>query len=168
MYNYIKYFISILIIIILVSPVIYANNQDHILLNELGFKYLQNKKYSNAIKCFQKSISLSKEFTVAYNNLGSTYYRMKQYDKAIKYFKTVIRQEEHYVKAYVNLAACFFKKKEYFNAYKHYYKSINIDKNYVKERLNNEKAKKKLTKEIDGTKCNEALRIYQLEMEKIK
>src|SRR6056297_2402187 len=105
MHKKFKFIILVLVICILLTPITSAENNDHIYLNKLGFRCLQNDDYINAIRCFKKSIKLSSEYTVAYNNLGSAYYRMGNYEKAKKYFKEVIKQEKHYVKAYLNLSA---------------------------------------------------------------
>ena len=168
MYKNFKIFILVIIICLLITPTIFAESNDYIYLNKLGFNFLKDEEYAKSIICFKKSIKLSNDYTAAYNNLGSAYYRMGKYEKAIKYFNKVINKEKYYVKAYVNLAACYFRQKQYLKAYKYYHKAVNIDKQYVKERLDNKDTKNKLEKMASGNEYEKAMKIYKAEMKELE
>ncbi|MFW5799711.1 MAG: tetratricopeptide repeat protein [Spirochaetota bacterium] len=55
---------------------------------EKGNKYLNEKKYEDALKEFENAISLDKTNFFAYNNIGSIYMNYYvDYDKALNYFE---------------------------------------------------------------------------------
>ena len=53
----------------------------------LGLFYLNNGKNEEAIKYFQKSLSLDKDFYLSYNGMGIAYLMMRELEKSAQYFE---------------------------------------------------------------------------------
>lgn len=53
----------------------------------LGLFYLNNGKPEEAVKYFQKSLALDKEFHLSYNGMGIAYLMMRELEKSAQYFE---------------------------------------------------------------------------------
>ncbi len=73
---------------------------DHKAYNYRGLTNFASKKFKDAIKDFNKSISINRAYAPAYNNRGETYSKMEDYEKAIKDFSTVIKLFPDNMQAY--------------------------------------------------------------------
>jgi Flp pilus assembly protein TadD len=65
----------------------------------LGFIYLQNEDYEEALRCFQRVVQLETHNPEAYNNLGYVYEKMKRlgsarqmYEKALALNRGILKQ----------------------------------------------------------------------------
>jgi Tfp pilus assembly protein PilF len=56
----------------------------------LGLFYLNNGKYAEAIKYFQKSLSLDKKYYLSYNGMGIAYLMMRELEKSAQYFERTL------------------------------------------------------------------------------
>ncbi len=102
------------------------NPNNPALYNKLGLQYIINKKYTKAIRAFQKSISLNPNSHKGYNNLGNTYLLLKKYKKAIKQYKVAIKKNSNKSSIYLNLARAYLEMGDFKNAKKYYKKAISI------------------------------------------
>ncbi|TDQ25770.1 tetratricopeptide repeat protein [Tenacibaculum caenipelagi] len=67
------------------TPVIMERN-----LNKLGYQYLRNKEYKNAINVFKINIELYPNSSNTYDSTGDAYARMKDTANAIEYYKKAL------------------------------------------------------------------------------
>ena len=61
--------------------------------NLIGSSYFSLSDFSNAIKFFEKAITLNSNDVISILNLGSAYYELKNYEKSKKYFHNAIKIE---------------------------------------------------------------------------
>ena len=59
--------------------------------NNEGKALYEQKKYDEAIQCFNKAIELNPSYELAWNNNGTTLYMLKRYKEAIKCFDEVLK-----------------------------------------------------------------------------
>ncbi len=71
----------------LINKYDYANTN---VLTTLGFFYIINNDYKNAIKYTNLALEEDPNYFLAYDNLGQIEYRLGAYDKALQYFNKVI------------------------------------------------------------------------------
>lgn len=71
--------------------------------NELGKNYLEQKKYENARKAYQKATELDKTNRWYWVGLYNVYYQTKEYDKAITIVKKLIEFKKEYREDLVSL-----------------------------------------------------------------
>jgi tetratricopeptide (TPR) repeat protein len=95
-----------------------------------GYNSFLSKDYDNALKYFEKCLSL-KPFPNVYNNLGCTYDAINNFDKAISNFNLAINLDLNYVDAFYNLAHTYQKMKKYNDAVKYYKKAVEIEPTYA-------------------------------------
>ena len=67
------------------------------------------KKYSEAIKLFDKSVNIKPDFWQAINNLGLAYYEKNNINRSIKFFEKAISIEDN-AEPLLGLASCLRKK----------------------------------------------------------
>ena len=87
--NFLKYYIAVLLVI---TPVT-VNASAKTSFKE-GVRLFEAKKYSLAIKEFEKAKKQGLKSTALYYNLGSTYYKLKNYKKSKYYFKKLRKRPE--------------------------------------------------------------------------
>jgi len=95
-----------------------------------GYNSFLSKDYSNALKYFNKCLSL-KPFPNVYNNLGCTYDALSDFDNAISNFNLAIQLEPNYVDAFYNLARTYQNMKKFDDAITYYKKAFEIEPTYA-------------------------------------
>ncbi len=93
--------------------------------------------YTEAIKEFEKVVSINPDLTEAYISLGISYGKLNQYENAIKIFKKVIEKNDSNAEAHYNLGVAYYKTGDLKDAKQEWEKTLNINPNYplVKEHL---------------------------------
>jgi tetratricopeptide (TPR) repeat protein len=81
--------------------------------NNLGFRYLEKKKYDEAMKHFAAAIAIKPAYAEPYNNRGIAYKEQGFYDRAISSFTKAITLKKGYYDAQYNLANTFENKGQY-------------------------------------------------------
>ena len=76
-----------------------CDNNCPIWLNTSGLQFLLQKQPQQAIKLFQRAISIAPDFPDAVNNLASAYGHINQHEKAYEYFKKALAMKEDYQSA---------------------------------------------------------------------
>lgn len=98
----------------------------------IGQMYFQQKNFKEAIKAFEKSISLNKDYAVAYSNLGYVYMSLKEWDKAIQNFRIILKYPNltapHYV--YNAIGWAYYEKNEFKKSIAELKKAIQLKNNY--------------------------------------
>jgi tetratricopeptide (TPR) repeat protein len=69
-----------------------------------GNKFRKEKKYSAAIKCFNRALRIYPLFTTAWNNMGNVYVNKGMPDEAIKCYQKALDLNPDYTNAKKNLA----------------------------------------------------------------
>ena len=69
-----------------------------------GNKYRKEKKYSQALKCFNKTLKIYPLFTTAWNNMGNVYYNQGKPNEAIKCYQKALDINPNYGNAKKNIA----------------------------------------------------------------
>tara|TARA_B100001540_G_scaffold276275_1_gene262991 strand:+ start:2665 stop:4296 length:1632 start_codon:yes stop_codon:yes gene_type:complete len=87
-------------------------------------------KNIDAIKAYQQSIKLNKNFSESYNNLANIQKKIGDFDDALLNYKNAIRTKKDNLEAYYNLANLLKLLKNYDEANKNYKKVIELNPNY--------------------------------------
>jgi len=77
-----------------------------------GKNFYENKKYEQAISCYNEAIKLNPKMVKAYNNRGIVYIVESKYDQAIADFNKAIEFDPTNGKAYNNRAVAYWYKDE--------------------------------------------------------
>jgi len=80
--------------------------------NELGITYHNQQELGAALKCYEKSVKLDKEYADPQNNIGTIYYERKKYPKAIRAYKRAIAVKGDSAVFYLNLGYAYFADKQ--------------------------------------------------------
>jgi len=94
---------------------------------ELGFKYIKDGKYEEAVKWFKEAISLNPKTSVNYTGLGEAYKGKDNDEEATKWFKEAIRLDPHSGSSYAGIGRIFSKKGDHREAIKWFKKGIAVD-----------------------------------------
>ncbi len=92
-----------------------------------GIELLDNNKYNEAIKSFQKVVDLNPKNDKAFNNMGIAFYYMGKYEEAIKNYQKVIDLNHEDDIAYNNLGVAFDEVGKYEEAIENYQKTIDLN-----------------------------------------
>ncbi|MCK4463197.1 MAG: tetratricopeptide repeat protein [Candidatus Omnitrophica bacterium] len=95
----------------------------------LGNFYASRGKYEQAIKEYQKMISLNPNHALAYYNCGIAYNQIGHHGEAIECYKKVIMFNPSHAECYNNLALSYDKLHQHNKAIDYYTKAIEIDAN---------------------------------------
>ena len=93
----------------------------------LGVKYFEKKDWSNAIKCWEKTILLKPNSSKPYLLLGILYNNIKEYDKAIKYLNKAIDIDSNDSDVYLFLGKTYGQIGEYDIAIEKFEKAIELN-----------------------------------------
>jgi protein O-mannosyl-transferase len=74
---------------------------------QLGIASYREKNYPEAIKYYDKAISLNPYDPVVLNNSGSVYFDMQNYNEALKRFQQAVKNKPDYADAYMNMGSCY-------------------------------------------------------------
>ncbi|MBQ8559553.1 MAG: tetratricopeptide repeat protein [Tyzzerella sp.] len=93
-----------------------------------GITYLEEEKYEEAIKCFEKDIKEKKNLGEAYRGMAIAQYEMGQYNDAIDSFENALKNEtEETATIYSLMAASCLQIGEYENALDYYARALKIE-----------------------------------------
>ena len=85
------------------------------IMSQLGFIYLDQKRYTEAYPLLKKSVAIAPNWTVNTNNLGVCYYYMRRFADAEAHFRKSIENGRYHL-AYENLARMLIQQKRYAEA----------------------------------------------------
>jgi len=97
----------------------------------LGYMYVKQEKWQEAIPHFQKAIEVRPEFDYAYMNLGYCYNQIKQYSKAIAAYTKLTELMPDNSDAWLNLAVNFMSTKKWSSAVAPLQKVIDLRPDYA-------------------------------------
>lgn len=109
---------------------------------------LTEKDTKNAIKAYEKSISLDEKFYQSYFNIATLYHDKQNYEKAIEYYKLAIKANKKNAYSYFNLGCAYLEAQNYNDARKSFESAIKINPQeadyyynlgYTYKKLNNKK-----------------------------
>jgi len=95
--------------------------------NELGITLHNQGDLSGALRCYEKSAKLDKNYGDAVNNAGTVYYERKKYSKAVRYYKKAIGIKADFAPFYLNLGYAYFGEKQYEDSIASFRKALQID-----------------------------------------
>ena len=98
----------------------------------VGVLFLQNKKYEDAIKVFQKAISLNPKDVNTYHNLGIAWTQLNNIDEAIACYSKAEKLDSKNSLTYYNYGVLCSKKLEYKKARDKSNKAIKLNSNVSK------------------------------------
>jgi tetratricopeptide (TPR) repeat protein len=78
----------------------------------IGNELLEQKRFEEAIECFDKAIATDSRTPIAYNNKASAYIRLKKYDEALECLVTALRLDPYYDRAHTNKGIVFIYQKK--------------------------------------------------------
>jgi len=89
-------------------------------------------KYLNeALKVFEKTVSIYEPYSDAWESIGLAYYRLKQADKAKQAYKKGLQYNPTNSSTWGNLGAIYFEAGNMQQAKAHYLKALEINPNYI-------------------------------------
>jgi protein O-mannosyl-transferase len=74
---------------------------------QLGIASYRDKNYPEALKYYDKAISLNPYDPVVLNNSGSVYFDMQNYNEALKRYQQAVKYKPDYADAYMNIGSCY-------------------------------------------------------------
>ena len=123
----------------------------------LGNIYIKLKNYNLALKNFQITIDIDKNFIQGYNNLGNINKELKNTKEAINFFKQAIKIDPNYINAAYNLANIYSEIGEYEKAGECYKKILKINPSYIPALNNFGILLKNINMHNDALKCFEKI-----------
>ena len=78
--------------------------QNHV---DLGWAYLQNQRFNEAVTEYKNALNLDKNFFPAYFNLGLAYMQVKKYDLSIEAFKKALSIQPKSAQVKLNLGIVY-------------------------------------------------------------
>lgn len=97
------------------------------ILNYLGTVFQGQRKYDEAINCYQKAIQCNPTFAGSYYHLGMVFEVMGQNDKAIKYYQEALKYDPNFVGSYNNLGNVYRKLDRLDEAIPYFQKAIEVN-----------------------------------------
>ena len=94
---------------------------------ELGRKYFEQKKYTQARTCFEQAVNSNPQYEAAFFNLGITHKIMNANDAALTAFSKAAALKPDYVRAWVEMARVQDKKRNYTQAINNYQKALSLE-----------------------------------------
>jgi len=128
----IKYKITFYSIILLIISIFFLTSCSNVKSTksfEEGKRLLDQKKYIEAIKSFEKSLKLNPKNHQAVEAIGLCYGDLKDYNKAVEYFEKAVQMKPKNKLYLFNLAVTYLQIGEYSKAKEVYQKILYIDKN---------------------------------------
>src|ERR1051326_179923 len=104
--------------------------------NYLGAAYQGKGEQTQAVRAFEKSISINPNFPPARFNLGVVCFERQQYPKAIEHLPRLVALQPNNIEGYFYLASAQFQTEELRGAYPNYLKVVEGDQSRT-EVLNN-------------------------------
>ncbi|HMS68105.1 MAG TPA: tetratricopeptide repeat protein, partial [Saprospiraceae bacterium] len=92
-----------------------------------GSDYANKGDFENAIKAYEKAITLNPDDASAYYNLGNSYANKGDFENAIKAYEKAITLNPDNASAYYNLGISYGNKDDFENAIKAYEKAITLN-----------------------------------------
>ena len=137
----------------ILENLIKADPKNFINYFHLGDAYRKIKKYDFALKNYQKSVELNKEFPEGFNNLANIYKELKNIKNSITFFKKAIELNPNYINALYNLGVVYFEIDKYEESSTYFKKVLEINPKHLAT-LNNFGLLLKKTKKYDeALKC---------------
>ena len=137
----------------ILENLIKADPKNFINYFHLGDAYRKIKKYDFALKNYQKSVELNKEFPEGFNNLANIYKELKNIKNSITFFKKAIELNPNYINALYNLGVVYFEINKYEESSTYFKKVLEINPKHLAT-LNNFGLLLKKTKKYDeALKC---------------
>jgi tetratricopeptide (TPR) repeat protein len=120
---------------------------------EKGRELLRTLHFDEAVKCFEKAITIEPDFATAYNNKGNAMYRLQDYQSALSWYDKAIVLEPSFTSAHNNRGCTLFKLECYDNAIAAYDKAISCDSNFAPAYKNKGHALKQLGRLKETISC---------------
>jgi len=98
--------------------------------NTQGHIYSNQGNHTQAIACYQKSLSINPNFYWANNNIGYEYFLMGEYDNAIPFLEKAIDIDTQNPFSYSNLGGVYLCKNDYYKAIEYCSKALDLKDNY--------------------------------------
>ena len=137
----------------ILENLIKADPKNFINYFHLGDAYRKIKKYDFALKNYQKSVELNKEFPEGFNNLANIYKELKNIKNSITFFKKAIELNPNYINALYNIGVVYFEIDKYEESSAYFKKVLEINPKHLAT-LNNFGLLLKKTKKYDeALKC---------------
>jgi len=97
------------------------------ILNYLGNVLQDQRKYEEAMECYQKAVRLNHAFAGSYYHLGSVYEALEQYDRAIHYYEQAAQYDPHFAGSYNNLGNVYRRLERGDEAIQYFQKAIEVN-----------------------------------------
>ena len=129
---------------------------ETVLWDVAAFSYQKLKIYNEAIKCYEKVLSIDSSSTTSYYNLGIIYYDLGQLNTANEFFLKCIKIDKNFKEVHLPHAKTLFKLQKFDLAKESCSKSISLTG------LNNEKANLMACILVDLMELDEAEKFFEI------
>ncbi|MDO9152949.1 MAG: tetratricopeptide repeat protein [Paludibacter sp.] len=92
-----------------------------------GILFANEKKYDDAIECFQKGIKTDPLYSYSYNGIGNIYFIKRNYEKAIEYFENALKIDPVNTKFNTNLGLAYRSQDRFTESVVYFSKASNKD-----------------------------------------
>ena len=92
------------------TDTVQKNPNSQIALNSLGAVRSDQRRFTEAMQLFKRSLECDPEYAEAHNNLAIVYGEMGDLDQAYRHLREAIKLQPNYRKAHLNLAEWYFQK----------------------------------------------------------
>ena len=117
-----KIFISLVLLL-----VVYSSSYVNAAEEELGYRYMKEGKYEEAIEWFKEKIKANPHYSANYSSIGEVCTRKGYHKEAIKWFKEAIKVDPHVSANYVNIGRLYRAEGNYEQAIKWLREGIRVN-----------------------------------------
>lgn len=97
---------------------------DAVAWNDLGVKAEKSGNFKEALKMYDKALSINPDYSKAWSNKGVIYAKLNEYDKAVAAFKKSLEINPNNATAYVNLGGVLIETGKFDDALNCYDKAL--------------------------------------------
>jgi tetratricopeptide (TPR) repeat protein len=126
-------------------------------LNALGFAYHRLQQLDEALDAYTRASAADPAYPLPLNNIGAIRLARCDYPGAEQMFRMALIRDPKYAKAAYNLAVALYHQGKYLEAYREYRNAKKLDPSYVAKRMNEQRSREKLDREINNSPYQEEL-----------
>jgi tetratricopeptide (TPR) repeat protein len=109
-----------------------AVNNDATEWYEKGLAYYNERKYEEAIECFNKALEIDPEYdkTQVWNDIGNSFYGFGRYNDALRYYDKILELDTRYPWVWYGKGLCLHELQKYSEAIECFNKALELREEY--------------------------------------
>lgn len=129
---------------------------NHGALYNLGYIYEEQRRFSDAIKCFEDALRVAPRDSDAAINVGNCYMQMDLVTKAIATYESVVRDDDDCAIGHYNLGSALHARRDLDAAARHFSRTIALEPTYADAHFNLGIVHQELGQLADALTCYDA------------